>query len=85
MRSIFAALRDMAGVPADEILHIGDDPITDVVGARQAGMQTAWLNRDRAQLARRSRAACAHHFDARGNYLAPSRRMAPLAAYDTVC
>ena len=43
---IFAALRDMAGVPADEILHIGDDPITDVVGARQAGMQTAWLNRD---------------------------------------
>jgi FMN hydrolase / 5-amino-6-(5-phospho-D-ribitylamino)uracil phosphatase len=43
---IFAALRDMAGVPADEILHVGDDPITDVVGARQAGMQTAWLNRD---------------------------------------
>lgn len=43
---IFAALRDMAGVPAGEILHVGDDPITDVVGARQAGMQTAWLNRD---------------------------------------
>ena len=43
---IFTALRDMAGVPAEEILHVGDDPITDVVGARQAGMQTAWLNRD---------------------------------------
>ena len=43
---IFAALRDMAGVPAEHILHVGDDPITDVVGARQAGMQTAWLNRD---------------------------------------
>jgi FMN hydrolase / 5-amino-6-(5-phospho-D-ribitylamino)uracil phosphatase len=43
---IFAALRDMAGVDAEEILHVGDDPITDVVGARQAGMQTAWLNRD---------------------------------------
>jgi HAD superfamily hydrolase (TIGR01549 family) len=43
---IFAALRDMAGVPADQILHVGDDPITDVVGARQAGMQTVWLNRD---------------------------------------
>ena len=42
---IFAALRDMAGVPADEILHVGDDPITDVVGARQAGMQSVWLNR----------------------------------------
>jgi putative hydrolase of the HAD superfamily len=43
---IFAALRDLAGVRAEEILHVGDDPITDVVGARQAGMQTAWLNRD---------------------------------------
>jgi putative hydrolase of the HAD superfamily len=43
---IFAVLRDLAGVPAEEILHVGDDPITDIVGARQAGMQTAWLNRD---------------------------------------
>ena len=43
---IFQALRDMTGVAASEILHVGDDPITDVVGARQAGMQTAWLNRD---------------------------------------
>jgi FMN hydrolase / 5-amino-6-(5-phospho-D-ribitylamino)uracil phosphatase len=43
---IFSALRDMAGVTAGEILHVGDDPITDVVGARQAGMQTVWLNRD---------------------------------------
>lgn len=42
---IFAALCDLAGVPADEILHVGDDPITDVVGARQAGMQSVWLNR----------------------------------------
>jgi FMN hydrolase / 5-amino-6-(5-phospho-D-ribitylamino)uracil phosphatase len=43
---IFTALRDMAGVAQEEILHVGDDPIADVVGARQAGMQTAWLNRD---------------------------------------
>jgi FMN hydrolase / 5-amino-6-(5-phospho-D-ribitylamino)uracil phosphatase len=43
---IFAVLRERAGVPAEEILHVGDDPITDIVGARQAGMQTAWLNRD---------------------------------------
>jgi len=43
---IFQTLRDMTGVAASEILHVGDDPITDVVGARQAGMQTAWLNRD---------------------------------------
>ena len=43
---IFAALERMAGVSAEEVLHIGDDPLTDVVGARQAGMQTVWLNRD---------------------------------------
>lgn len=46
---IFAALREMAGVAAEEILHVGDDPITDVVGARQAGMQTVWLNRNNAR------------------------------------
>jgi HAD superfamily hydrolase (TIGR01509 family) len=43
---IFAALSDLAGVSAADVLHIGDDPIADVVGARQAGMQTVWLNRD---------------------------------------
>ena len=43
---IFAALERMAGVSAEEVLHVGDDPLTDVVGARQAGMQTVWLNRD---------------------------------------
>jgi putative hydrolase of the HAD superfamily len=28
------------------VLHIGDDPLADVVGAMQAGMQAVWLNRD---------------------------------------
>jgi FMN hydrolase / 5-amino-6-(5-phospho-D-ribitylamino)uracil phosphatase len=43
---IFAALQEMAGVGAAEVLHVGDDPLADVVGARQAGMQAVWLNRD---------------------------------------
>jgi putative hydrolase of the HAD superfamily len=43
---IFAALAEMAGVSPAEVLHVGDDPLADVVGARQAGMQTVWLNRD---------------------------------------
>ena len=43
---IFAALAEMSGVSPEEVLHVGDDPLADVVGARQAGMQTAWLNRD---------------------------------------
>jgi len=28
------------------VLHIGDDPLADVVGATQAGMQAVWINRD---------------------------------------
>jgi len=42
---IYAALIRMAGVGAAEILHVGDDPLADVDGARRAGMQTIWLNR----------------------------------------
>jgi putative hydrolase of the HAD superfamily len=43
---IYAALLEMAGVEAHQVLHIGDDPLADVVGAMRAGMQAAWLNRD---------------------------------------
>jgi putative hydrolase of the HAD superfamily len=28
-----------------EILHVGDHPETDIDGARQAGLYTAWMNR----------------------------------------
>jgi HAD superfamily hydrolase (TIGR01549 family) len=42
---IFAALVEMAGTRAAEIMHVGDDPVADVLGARQAGMQSVWLNR----------------------------------------
>ena len=43
---IFARLVDLAGVDAAHVLHIGDDPLADVVGATRAGMQAVWLNRD---------------------------------------
>jgi putative hydrolase of the HAD superfamily len=43
---IFAQLAAAAGVEAHQVLHIGDDPLADVVGATQAGMQAVWLNRD---------------------------------------
>jgi putative hydrolase of the HAD superfamily len=43
---IFTRLLEAAGVQAGEVLHIGDDPHLDVIGATQAGMQAAWLNRD---------------------------------------
>lgn len=43
---IFRRLLDEAYVEAGQVLHIGDDPHLDVVGATNAGMQAAWLNRD---------------------------------------
>ncbi|HEX3949399.1 MAG TPA: HAD family hydrolase [Steroidobacteraceae bacterium] len=43
---IFKCLLDQAGVAAAQVLHIGDDPQLDVIGATQAGMHAAWLNRD---------------------------------------
>ncbi len=43
---IFAQLARTAGVEPLEILHVGDDPLADVIGATRAGMQAVWLNRD---------------------------------------
>lgn len=34
------------GISAEECLYVGDDPVHDVVGAREAGMQTVWVNRE---------------------------------------
>ncbi len=34
-----------AGVTAAEVLHVGDHPDLDVVGAAAAGLRTAWMNR----------------------------------------
>ena len=42
---IFHAAAAAAGVRADEVLHVGDDPELDVLGGLGAGMQTAWINR----------------------------------------
>ena len=43
---IFHASASAAGVPAEAVLHIGDDAALDVLGALEAGMQTVWVNRD---------------------------------------
>lgn len=42
---IFDVARERSGVPASDILHVGDHPETDVSGARNAGFRTAWMNR----------------------------------------
>lgn len=44
-RRIFDVAIRKCSVPAQEILHVGDHPETDIVGGRAAGMRTAWVNR----------------------------------------
>ncbi|MEX1829765.1 HAD family hydrolase [Luteibacter sp. CQ10] len=42
---IFLHAAEALGVAPEHILHVGDDPLLDVVGAHEAGMRTVWLNR----------------------------------------
>jgi 2-haloalkanoic acid dehalogenase type II len=42
---IFLAAAGQLGIAPAEILHVGDDPEMDMVGARDAGLRTAWINR----------------------------------------
>lgn len=44
-QSIFAMAVTRAGVQPEQILHVGDDPRTDVQGAKEAGLKTGWINR----------------------------------------
>ncbi len=42
---IFHATCERLGLQPGEVLHVGDDPLLDVVGAQGAGMIACWLNR----------------------------------------
>ncbi|WP_440223871.1 HAD family hydrolase [Dokdonella sp. MW10] len=44
-RAIFAHACERLAIDPAHVLHVGDDPVTDVAGARAAGMRTAWINR----------------------------------------
>jgi FMN hydrolase / 5-amino-6-(5-phospho-D-ribitylamino)uracil phosphatase len=41
---IFHAAAAQLNLPSESVLHLGDDAHTDVMGAINAGMQTAWVN-----------------------------------------
>ena len=45
-RIFYAALNHL-GVPAEEVLHVGDNPIDDLQGARGIGMRAVLVDRDR--------------------------------------
>lgn len=41
---MFQRCIDHFDVQADQVLHIGDNPVTDIVGGIDAGVQTLWFN-----------------------------------------
>lgn len=43
---MFEAACDLLGIPAGQVLHIGDNPAADVAGARAAGMTAALVRPD---------------------------------------
>lgn len=48
-KGIFDIAVRKCGVSAQEILHVGDHPVTDVDGGNRAGLRTAWINRTEAE------------------------------------
>ena len=46
-RIIFEAACNLAGFEPAEIMHVGDEPESDVIGAADYGMQAVWYNRHR--------------------------------------
>ncbi len=45
-RQVFELAVKVGGARAEQTLHVGDHPEYDVHGARNAGLRTAWVNRD---------------------------------------
>ncbi len=45
-RPIFDAAVEVGGAGRAETVHVGDHPLYDVQGAREAGLRTVWVNRN---------------------------------------
>ncbi|NVD08183.1 5-amino-6-(5-phospho-D-ribitylamino)uracil phosphatase YigB [Vibrio sp. JPW-9-11-11] len=43
-RQLFDKAQQHLGVPAENILHVGDHVTSDVLGAKQSGLQACWFN-----------------------------------------
>jgi 2-haloalkanoic acid dehalogenase type II len=44
--AIFRELASQVGLPLENVLYVGDSRLADVIGAKHAGMQAAWVNRN---------------------------------------
>ena len=43
---VFNSLLEREQLQPDEIIHIGDDPVTDIQGAQRSDIRAIWLNRE---------------------------------------
>jgi putative hydrolase of the HAD superfamily len=43
---VFEKLLQQQGLRPDEMIHIGDDPVSDIQGAQQLNIRAIWLNRN---------------------------------------
>jgi len=46
---IYRRVQELTNIEARQMVHIGDDPENDVLGAKLAGAYAIWLNRDQRQ------------------------------------
>jgi 2-haloalkanoic acid dehalogenase type II len=49
-QGIFHSFVEAVGLERHEVLYVGDSQSADVLGAKNAGMPVAWLNRDGSSL-----------------------------------
>jgi 2-haloalkanoic acid dehalogenase type II len=47
--AIFLTLSEALDLPPERILYVGDSRLADIVGAKNAGLQAAWINRQGAR------------------------------------
>ena len=43
---IYRQVHERAGIRPEQMVHIGDDPVNDIAGARSAGSPAIWMNRE---------------------------------------
>ena len=43
-RKIFDIMRERLGLSPEEMVYVGDNPVNDIKGARDAGWKTIWMN-----------------------------------------
>ena len=42
---IYRRVQQLADIEAGQMVHVGDDPLNDIAGAKSAGVFAIWLNR----------------------------------------